>query len=224
MSLQSTNFKSDDHKSDTDSGRSSIHCEKEIIERILIAPHKLRVTRCTDDKLKTLIKQNPSKVGVIGMEHNNRIEQKNYNGGGSNDVGGGSGGGRGQLLVSNRRNHILKKRNLHRRNTIELSHFNGDWQLYQNSTALKVTDCDTETDTKSSGIGASLPGNTHTLTLFLSLSSLLSVNKINVTYIIATIRAYHLICFLLLPSPHLYVFFFVSYRFLFALYRPQYKE
>lgn len=152
MSLQSTNFKSDDHKSDTDSGRSSIHCEKEIIERILIAPHKLRVTRCTDDKLKALIKPNPSKVGVIGMEHNGRVEQNHYNGGT------GSSGSGGQLLVSNRRN-ILKKRNLHRRNTIELSHFNGDWQLYQNSTALKVADCDTETDTKSSGIGASLPGN-----------------------------------------------------------------
>lgn len=156
MSLQLTNFKSDDHKSDTDSGRSSIHCEKEIIERILIAPHKLRVTRCSDDKLKKLIKPNPSKVGVIGMEPN-RIEQKNKNAGGSND--GGSGGSGGQLLVTNRRNHILKKRNLHRRNTIELSHFNDDWQLYQNSTALKVADCDTETDTKSSGIGASLPGN-----------------------------------------------------------------
>lgn len=153
MSSQLTNVKSDDHKSDTDSGRSSIHCEKEIIERILIAPHKLRVTRCSDDKLKKLIKPNPSKVDVIGMEPN-RIEQKNKNGG-------------GQLLVTNRRNHILKKRNLHRRNTIELSHFNDDWQLYQNSTALKVADCDTETDTKSSGIGASLPGNklTHTLKL-----------------------------------------------------------
>lgn len=166
MSLQSTNFKSDDHKSDTDSGRSSIHCEKEIIERILIAPHKLRVTRCSDDKLKTLIKLNPSKVGVIGVEHNHRIEQKMMNGG-SNDGGNGSGcsgngNSGGQLLVTNRKNHILKKRNLHRRNTIELSHFNGDWQLYQNSTALKVADCDTETDTKSSGIGASLPGNKNT--------------------------------------------------------------
>lgn len=149
MSLQSTSFKSDDHKSDTDSGRSSIHCEKEIIERILIAPHKLRVTRCTDDKLKILMQPNPSKVDVIGIEHN-RIDQ-NINGG-SND---------GQLLVKNRKNPILKKRNLHRRNTIELSHFNGDWQLFQNSTALKMADCDTETDTKSSGIGTSLPGNKH---------------------------------------------------------------
>lgn len=146
MSQPTIISKSDDHRSDTDSGRSSIHCEKEIIERMLIPSHKLRVTRCTDDKLETLNKPNPSKVDVIGMKHA-RIDP-NINGA-SNE---------GHLHVTNRRNHILKKRNLHRRNTIELSHFNGDWQNYQTTTASKVADYDTETDTKSSGVGVSMPG------------------------------------------------------------------
>lgn len=137
--MQSTSFKSDEHKSDTDSGRSSIHGEKEIIERILInAPsNKLHVTRCTDDKLQTMIQAKASKVDMIGMEsncvnqNNNGISGDGSSGGKTND---------GQLLVStNRKNHILKKRNLHRRNTIEFSHLNCDWQLYNNLMAHKRT-------------------------------------------------------------------------------------
>lgn len=154
MSLKSTSFKSDEHKSDTDSGRSSIHGEKEIIERILIAPNKLRVTRCTDDKLKTILQPKASKVDVIGVEHK-RISP--------NSDSMKCGRSEGQLQVASRKNIILKRRNLLRRNTIELSHFNADWQLYNNSAASKTIECDDKTNVKLTGqmhlVGASMPGN-----------------------------------------------------------------
>lgn len=157
MSIKSTSFKTDEHKSDTDSGRSSIHGEKEIIERILIAPTKLRVTRCTDDKLKTMLQPKASKVDMIGIEHN-RNSQLISNG----DMK--CGRSESQLQVASRKNIILKRRNLHRRNTIELSHFNGDWQLYHNFIASNMNDGDDKAQIKSTGQmhlvgGASMPGN-----------------------------------------------------------------
>lgn len=155
MSIKSTSFKSDEHKSDTDSGRSSIHGEKEIIERILIAPSKLRVTRCTEDKLKTMLQPKASKVDVIGVEHHRNSQM----------IGDGMkcGTSESQLQVASRKNIILKRRNLHRRNTIELSHFNGDWQLYHHLSAAKTNDTDDKAQTQSTGqmhlVGTSMPGN-----------------------------------------------------------------
>lgn len=147
MNFKSTSFKTDENKSDTDSGRSSINGEKEIIERMLIVPNSLRVTRCTDDKLKTMLKSKAitSKVDAIGFDndrvnHNaDRIKSDTHE---------------SRLKVANRKNIILKKRNLQRRNTIEFSHFNGEWQPYSNLSKSKLMDCDGKMDS----VGASMPG------------------------------------------------------------------
>lgn len=153
MNFKSTSFKTDEQKSDTDSGRSSINGEKEIIERMLIAPNSLRVTRCTDDKLKTMLKSKASKVDAIGFEG----ERLNHNNDGIK-----SDTNESRLKVASRKNVILKKRNLLRRNTIELSHFAGDWQPYSNLSKSKLMDCDGKMKTKSTSqmdsIGTSMPG------------------------------------------------------------------
>lgn len=161
MSVKAASLKSDEHKSDTDSGRSSIHGEKEkeIIERMLIAPNKLRVTRCTDDKLKVMLQPKSSKVDMIG------VEQMRHN---SNSDRQPTATTENQLLVKSRKNQILKKRNLHRRNTIELSHFNVDWQLYPNLSMSNAKNSEDKSKTKSTGhlVGASMPGNPSHLLLF----------------------------------------------------------
>lgn len=154
MNFKTTSLKTDEQKSETDSGRSSINGEKEIIERMLIIPNSsnLRVTRCTDDKLKTMRKPKISTVNVIGFD----IDQANqYNDRIKCDT------NENRLKVTNRKNIILKKRNLQRRNTIELSHFNEDWQTYSNLSKSKLMDCDgqkTKSTNQMDSVGASISG------------------------------------------------------------------
>lgn len=154
MNFKSTSFKTDEHKSDTDSGRSSINGEKEIIERMLIVPNSLRVTRCTDDKLKTMLKSKSSTVDAIGFDGDHVVNHNNERI--KSDT------SESRLKVASRKNIILKKRNLHRRNTIELSHFNADWHSYSNLSNTKLMNCDGQMKTKSTSqmdsVGASMPG------------------------------------------------------------------
>lgn len=138
--------KFDEHKSDTDSGRSSIHCEKELYgkcedaEMVKInAIHHLRVTRCTDDKLKALNHLKIAPTNIIGYD--NECDTRDI---GKHHIQAAPVGSK-CLQVISRKNAILKRRNLHRRNTIDSSQFkdveNNRPFNTPNSNVSKSTNC-----------------------------------------------------------------------------------
>ena len=100
----------DEHRSDTDSGRSSAHGDKEIISLNgkECPPKSLRVTRCTDDALKARPKIEPPKFVCVDDDRPiGKIEPL----------------ASGRLQVIRRKDAILKRRNMHRRNTIDVNLF-----------------------------------------------------------------------------------------------------
>lgn len=104
---------SDDHKSDTDSGRSSTHGDKEFlasgrVEHITKSVNQLKVTRCTEEKLKLLFNSRPSDQRL--NEKNSSDEAKEREPFSTN-----------RLQVVRRKDAILKRRNMHRRNTIDVN-------------------------------------------------------------------------------------------------------
>lgn len=168
--VKPTNPKYEEHKSDTDSGRSSIHeREKELSNKCedIILPTKyvanqLRVTRCTDDKLKALNQLKVTPVNVIGYENEpslNDNETKTI----EQPVGGNC------LQVISRKNAILKRRNLHRRNTIDVSQFKLERNDNAHLNASKSTNCLNKLESRKTDefidrisqmnfIGSSMPG------------------------------------------------------------------
>lgn len=134
----------DEHKSDTDSGRSSIHgevCTKSVENAPLKvnAPSQLRVSRCSRGKLKALSKQqSPLQThgNVIGGYVNENAKE-NF----TNETKPLSNGG-GKLHVTSRKDAILKRRNMHRRNTIDIYQFDGDRKCNDfGMNASKSTNC-----------------------------------------------------------------------------------
>lgn len=118
--------KCDEHKSDTDSGRSSIHCEKELYgkceEAAMVktnAINHLRVTRCTDDKLKALNLPKIASTNIIGYDKESMLDARDI---GKHHIQAAPVAGK-CLQVISRKHAILKRRNLHRRNTIDSSQF-----------------------------------------------------------------------------------------------------
>lgn len=108
----------DEQKSDTDSGRSSIHGEKEPSPKTIAQPSKpisqLKVTRCTDEKLKALVQSEHQKVNIIGNDEHVVNEVKTIEP---------LAGTTGRLQVIRRKDAILRRRNMHRRNTIDVNQF-----------------------------------------------------------------------------------------------------
>lgn len=159
----------DDQKSDTDSGRSSAHGDKELQSKGRIdikTTGQLRVTRCTEEKLKILFKSKPSDIHISqkNLLTDEVKEAEQY------------AQPTGRLQVMRRRDAILKRRNMHRRNTIDVNlcdmqkaaaHQQLDYKL--NGTTSKSTNCIDkidafESDTFSNRIdamnfnGTSMPG------------------------------------------------------------------
>lgn len=122
--------KFEEHKSDTDSGRSSIHCEKELYGKCddatvpvkTVSNHQLRVTRCTDDKLKAINHPKVSPTNVIGYENEPRCRGESGHRMLPTEPPTAAANGK-CLQVKSRKNAILKRRNLYRRNTIDVSQF-----------------------------------------------------------------------------------------------------
>lgn len=126
IDVQTKKIHADEHKSDTDSGRSSIHGEVVGIKSNGSAPSKtgttsqLRVTRCSKDKLKALPKCEQTHSQVIGGYVNEKCREIQANEK-SKPLSSG-----GRLNVISRRDAILKRRNMHRRNTIDIYHFDSN--------------------------------------------------------------------------------------------------
>lgn len=130
----------DDHKSDTDSGRSSTHGDKEYIpsggiDHIFKSTNHLKVTRCTEEKLKLLFNSRPSDQRL--NERCSSDETKEPEPFAAN-----------RLQVVRRKDAILKRRNMHRRNTIDINlhdmHKAIEYQQFENKlngNASKSTNC-----------------------------------------------------------------------------------
>lgn len=139
----------EEHKSDTDSGRSSAHGDKDligpIIKEIPAKPiGKLKVSRCTEEKLKILTQSHVDvrKFNAAGMPFNG----ENVNGGNIAEPT----FGQGRLQVIRRKDAILKRRHMNRRNTIDVNLFdmkkaaesaNFGENLKMNYNASKSTNC-----------------------------------------------------------------------------------
>lgn len=139
--------KSDGHKSDTDSGKGSIYDEKRIVEQFLVGQNKLRVTRCSDDKFKAMCQPKAAKVDVIGFERENINHHEKIN------------TSERRPVVTSRKDTILRKRDLRRRNTIDLSHLPGDWQHHFDLPVSKTIHCTQNAQIgQKYATGASMPG------------------------------------------------------------------
>lgn len=106
----------EDSRSDTDSGHSSVPGEVYDIEHQ--QKPKLKVTRCTADERRRMPAQEPNRacnvIGATKRNHNNtQMDAK--------DTADLTGAGKG-LQVIKRRDVILKRKNMFRRNTIDLNH------------------------------------------------------------------------------------------------------
>lgn len=101
----------EEQKSDTDSGHSSIHGEKELIYRIpsqkILPVSKLTVSRPISDKIRNEIQPNHQNVWAIG--DTNHINEKKE-------------ACTAKLQVIRRKDAILRRRNMQRRNTIDINH------------------------------------------------------------------------------------------------------
>lgn len=127
LNVKQPNPNYDEHKSDTDSGRSSIHCEKELIGKceetqISKATNQLRVTRCTDSKMKALHQLKVKSANIFAYEKEPSINENEIKQIEQPPMG-------KCLQVINRKNAILKRRNLQRRNTIDVSQFKLDKEI-----------------------------------------------------------------------------------------------
>lgn len=102
----------EEHKSDTDSGHSSIHGEKELIYRIpsqkILPVSKLTVSRPNSDKIQTEFQ--PIHPNVYGIGDTNHIDEEKKE------------TCTGKLQVIRRKDAILRRRNMQRRNTIDINH------------------------------------------------------------------------------------------------------
>lgn len=131
----------DEQKSDTDSGRSSAHGDKELQSNGRIDTNtggQLKVTRCTEEKLKILFKSKPSDLRL--SERNLVPDEAKASEQCVQPT--------GRLQVLRRKDAILKRRNMHRRNTIDVNlydmqkaaaHQQFDYKL--NGTTSKSTNC-----------------------------------------------------------------------------------
>lgn len=131
---------SDEHKSDTDSGRSSAHGDKDLQPQAIkeVATKnvgQLKVTRCTEEKLKILFNSKPINPKIIEKqceEVKHQLEPFQT----------------GRLQVIRRKDAILKRRNMHRRNTIDVNLYdmqkaaeNRNLDDNINGTSSKSTNC-----------------------------------------------------------------------------------
>lgn len=137
----------DDHKSDTDSGRSSIHYEKEIdsIKPTVKSVSRLKVSRCTDDKVKALGLLEQRYANLIG-EVNDGVAKKTN----TENV-------QGKLQVTRRKDAILKRRNMHRRNTIDVSQYEMQKAAHKLETKFNASNSTNCLDK----IGADAPDNVY---------------------------------------------------------------
>lgn len=175
---------SDDHKSDTDSGRSSAHGDKELPlhirnEHAIRPSGQLKVTRCTEEKLKILFNSRPSNQKLNELAADAKKTEPFAS---------------GRLQVIRRKDAILKRRNMHRRNTIDVNLYDiqraADNRQYDgnlNAHTSKSTNCIDKIDRYSSSEfanridalnfnGASMPGEHQTI------NHTFSMNRIYFTF------------------------------------------
>lgn len=86
------------------------------------ASNQLRVTRCTDDKMKALNHPKIAPTNIIGYENEPHTRPDSGHRAPANEQQPANGK---CLQVISRKNAILKRRNLHRRNTIDVTQFKG---------------------------------------------------------------------------------------------------
>lgn len=155
-------FTKDEHRSDTDSGHSSIHGDKEF----------------SDKSNEAIIKRQPSKLKVVrGMgEDYNFVEHKNVNvigHNGPNDVEMEKKPTGAALQVIRRKDAILRRKNMQRRNTIDINCSDmlkaaNEQYEYGGFGGAKSTNCLDKVGTKDSyEFGAAVNGSSMPGTIFI---------------------------------------------------------